>query len=282
MTPKDLERLAESWESTERMPALFVGHGSPMNAIEDNRFSRVWREVGRALPRPRAILCVSAHWETWGTLVTAMEEPRTIHDFGGFPRALYEARYPAPGSPALAVQTQQAVSRVAVGLDEDWGLDHGCWSVLKQMFPDADVPVIEMSLDYTRHPQEHYDLAKELVPLRRRGVLILGSGNIVHNLRRVAFRGGGVADFTEPFGFDWALEASGLFKQLIDEDRHAELIGYPLLGAAAQLAVPTPEHYLPMLYTIALKEGDEAVTYFNDAPVAGSLTMTSLIVDSAA
>jgi 4,5-DOPA dioxygenase extradiol len=278
MQRQGLNPSDESEGTGRRMLVLFVGHGSPMNAIEDNPFSRGWRDVGRALPRPRAILCVSAHWETWGTLVTAMERPRTIHDFGGFPRALYEAQYPAPGSKWLAQETVNAVQSVAVGLDDDWGLDHGAWSVLRQMFPGADVPVTQLSLDYTRPAQYHYDLGKELAPLREKGVLILGSGNMVHNLRRVVLRNNTFSDFNTPFGLDWALEASDLFKKLINENDHQSLVNYQALGSAVQLAVPTPEHYLPMLYALALKDDDEPVTIFNDVPLAGSLTMTSLLI----
>jgi 4,5-DOPA dioxygenase extradiol len=261
-----------------KMPVLFIGHGSPMNAIEDNTSSRGWKEAAERLPKPKAILCISAHWETWGTLVTGMEKPRTIHDFGGFPKELFAAQYPAPGSLELAETVQSTVKNVSVNLDSEWGLDHGCWSVLLQMYPQGDIPVVQLSMDYTQPPQFHYNLAKELAPLRQQGVLILGSGNIVHNLRRVVFRTGGLSDFTEPFGLDWALEASVLFKKLIDEDRHAELINYPALGTAVQLAVPTPEHYLPLLYVLALKEPGEAHSYFNDFPLAGSLTMTSLVI----
>lgn len=261
-----------------KMPVLFVGHGSPMNAIEDNASSRGWKEAADRLPKPKAILCISAHWETWGTLVTDMEKPRTIHDFDGFPQALFAAQYPAPGSRELAETVQRTVKNVAVNLDSEWGLDHGCWSVLLQMYPQGDIPVVQLSMDYTQPPQFHYDLAKELAPLRDQGVLILGSGNMVHNLRRVVFRTGSLSDFNEPFGLDWALEASALFKKLIDEDRRSELIDYPSLGPAVQLAVPTPEHYLPLLYILALKEPGEAHSYFNDFPLAGSLTMTSLVI----
>jgi 4,5-DOPA dioxygenase extradiol len=276
MIPQPFDRLSAAPDTTDRMPVLFVGHGSPMNAIEDNEFSRGWREAGKALPPPKAILCISAHWETWGTTVTAMEWPRTIHDFGGFPRPLFEVHYPAPGSPWLAGETAKAVRSTQIGLDKDWGLDHGCWSVLRQMFPGAGVPVVQLSLDYSKAAQYHYDLAKELAPLRAQGVLILGSGNMVHNLRRVVLRTNSLSDFNEPFGLDWAIEASDLFKKLIDENNHQRLIDYPSLGRAVQLAVPTPEHYLPMLYALALKQDDEPVTYFNDKPLAGSLTMTSL------
>ena len=233
---------------------LFMGHGSPMNAIEDNEFSKGWREAAKILPRPKAILCISAHWETPGTLVTTKEKPKTIHDFGGFPQALYEAQYPAPGSSWLAKETQNTVKNVQVNLNEDWGLDHGCWSVLIRMYPQADIPVVQLSLDYTKTPQDHYNLAKELAPLRQQGVLILGSGNIVHNLRRIVVKGNNWDNFNEPYGLDWAIEASKLFKKLIDENNHQALIDYPSLGRAVQLAVPTPEHYLPLLYVLALKQ----------------------------
>lgn len=263
--------------SSGQMPVLFIGHGSPMNAIEDNEFSRGWREAAEKLPRPKAILCISAHWETWGTLVTGMEQPRTIHDFGGFPRELYEAQYPAPGSKWLATAVRDTVKNTQVDPDEDWGLDHGAWSVLIQMFPEADIPVVQLSLDYTKTPQEHYNLAKELAPLREEGVLILGSGNIVHNLRRAVLPGGW-GDINQPFGLDWALEASDLLKGLILQDDHNALINYGDLGPAVGLAIPTPEHYLPLLYVLAVKRPGDQVTLFNDKPLAGSLTMTSLVI----
>ena len=260
------------------MPVLFVGHGSPMNAIEDNEFSRGWREIGQSMPKPTAILCISAHWETRGTLVTAMEKPRTIHDFGGFPQELFEVQYPAAGSQWLAQETKSLIKGTTIGLDEKWGLDHGCWSVLRKMFPNADVPINQFSLDYNQTPQYQYDLAKELVPLREKGVLIIGSGNMVHNLRRVVIQGTSLNDFNKPYGFDWAIEANELFKKLIKENNHQALIDYPSLGKSVQLAIPTPEHYLPMLYALALMQGNESITYFNDKPLAGSLTMTSFII----
>lgn len=271
MNLKDLYKLSQSLEDTERMPVLFVGHGNPMNAIEDNIFSQGWAELGKSLPKPRAILCISAHWETKGTFVTAMEKPKTIHDFGGFPQALFDVQYPALGSLALATETKELVKKTIVGLDETWGLDHGCWSVLTKMYPLADIPVIQMSLDYTQPPQYHYDLAKELSALRRKGVLIIGSGNMVHNLGKIVWRG----DMTSPFGLDWALEASDILKKNINEGNHTSLIQYEKLGRSVQLAVPTPEHYLPMIYSLALKENDEQLSYFHDFAVAGSLTMTS-------
>jgi len=243
-----------------------------MNAIEENEFVQGWRDLGKSLPHPKAILCVSAHWETRGTYVTAMSNPKTIHDFGGFPKALYEVEYPAPGSPELANETKHSITKTTVGLDEKWGLDHGAWSVIRRMYPEADVPVIEMSLDYGLSPQSHFELAKELSALRNKGVLIIGSGNMVHNLRLVAWD-----KMNEPeYGFDWAIQANDKFKQLIQSGNHKELIHYTSLGREAQLAVPTPDHYLPLLYALALKEENEAVSFFNDKPVMGSLTMTSL------
>ena len=264
--------------SAKKMPVLFVGHGSPMNAIEDNEFSQGWYAIGKALPKPKAILCISAHWETWGTLVTTMENPKTIHDFGGFPSELYAAHYPASGSPWLAKEVKMLVHSVEVGLDADWGLDHGCWSVLRQMFPIADIPVVQLSLDYTQQGIYHYNLAKELLPLRGQGVLILASGNMVHNLRRVVIPDNNFSNFNQPFALDWAKEADGIFKKLINTGRFEELADYQSLGAEVQLAVPTPEHYLPMLYALALKTEEETITYFNDKPLAGSLTMTSLLI----
>jgi 4,5-DOPA dioxygenase extradiol len=254
---------------------LFVGHGSPMNAVEDNVFARQWKQIAESLPKPKAILCISAHWETSGTMVTAMERPRTIHDFGGFPQELFDVQYPAHGSAWLAQETRQSIAHTEVGYDTEWGLDHGCWSVMKRMFPHADVPVVQLSLDYTRTARDHYEIGKYLSVLRHRDVLILGSGNMVHNLRRVVIRGN---DFNEAFGLDWAIEANELFKKLINEGRHEELIDYPLLGGSVQLAVPTAEHYLPMLYVLAAKEEGDSLTYFNDQPVAGSLTMTSFVL----
>ncbi|HBY07684.1 MAG TPA: 4,5-DOPA dioxygenase extradiol [Chloroflexi bacterium] len=269
--------LSTSLDETPTMPTVFVGHGSPMNAIEDNEFSLRWQELGKSLPRPKAILCISAHWQTWGTFVTDMERPRTIHDFGGFPQTLYQVQYPAPGSQWLT-ETIEKVSNKTIKLDQKWGLDHGCWSVLKHMYPEADIPVVQLSLDYAKQPHEHYTLGRELFSLRQQNVLILGSGNLVHNLNRVVLKGNSWHDFNKPFGLDWAIEANELFKKLIDDDRHKELINYPKLGAAVELAVPTPEHYLPALYILALKEASEQVAYFNDSPVAGSLTMTSFVI----
>lgn len=260
-------------EQETKMPVLFVGHGSPMNAIEDNEFSRGWRNTAATLPAPVAILVISAHWQTNGTYVTAMEHPRTIHDFGGFPKPLFDAQYPAPGSKWLAQETKTTLGTTPVGYDELWGLDHGAWTVLMHLFPKANVPVIELSLDYSKDAQYHYDLAKQLAALRKKGVLIIGSGNMVHNFSYLTVQG---SDFNAHYGLDWALEANETFKKLITENDYKALIDYKNYSRATSLSAPTPEHYLPMLYAIALRDKDEPVSYFNDALVAGSFSMTSL------
>ena len=270
-----LNRITETFGSTEKMPVLFLGHGSPMNAIEDNEFTKGWKEIGKTLPKPNAILCVSAHWETRGTFITAMEKPTTIHDFGGFPQALFDVQYPAPGSPELARETKNLITKTEVGLDDKWGLDHGAWSVIKHLYPNADIPVIQISLDYYQSPQYHYELAKELSSLRKKGVLIIGSGNMVHNLGKAVWE-----KIKEPeYGFDWAIEASEKMKKYIISNDHKSLINYKSQGKAFDLAIPTPDHYLPLLYTLALKEDNEKVSLFNDKAIMGSLTMTSLIID---
>lgn len=260
--------------STGLMPLLFVGHGSPMNAVEENQFSNGWKDISETIEKPEAVLCISAHWETRGTLLTSAADPATIHDFGGFPRRLCDVRYPAPGSPRLAENAASLVSNNAAGLDASRGLDHGCWSVLKWFYPDADVPVVQLSLDYTKDPASHYSLAGELASLRRKGVLIVGSGNIVHNLGMVAWE-----RMNDPeYGFDWALEANEIIKRLILSDDHRSLTDYKSLGSSLGLAVPTPEHFIPLLYILALKEPGEEITFFNDKAVMGSLTMTSIKV----
>ena len=258
--------------NTERMPVLFVGHGSPMNAIEENEFVTGWRNIGNTMPKPNAILCISAHWETRGTFVTAMEKPTTIHDFGGFPKELFDVQYPASGSPELAMETKDTVKKTEVGLDEKWGLDHGSWSIIRRLYPNADIPVVQLSLDYCQSPQYHYELGKELALLRNKGVLIMGSGNLVHNLRMVAWE----KLNTIGFGFDWAIEADEKMKKLIFDGNHKELVNYKSQGSAFNMAIPTPEHYLPLLYVLALQEKNENLSIFNDKAVAGSLTMTSL------
>ena len=272
MKLNELNKMTQQFDSTERMPVLFLGHGSPMNAIEENEFVQGWREIGKTLPKPNAVLCVSAHWETKGTFVTAMEKPKTIHDFGGFPEELYEVQYPAPGSPELAKETKSIIKKTEIGLDDKWGIDHGAWSVIKHLYPDADVPVIELSLDYSQSPQYHYELAKELAPLRNKGVLIIGSGNMVHNLRMVDWRRLNEVNYS----YDWASEASEKMKKFILSGDYKPLIKYQSQGKEFNLAIPTPEHYLPLLYALALKEESEDVTLFNDKAVGGSLTMTSV------
>jgi 4,5-DOPA dioxygenase extradiol len=272
MKLNEINKVSESYFSTKKMPVFFLGHGSPMNAIEDNEFVHEWREIGKSLPRPNAIICVSAHWETRGTFVTAMAKPMTIHDFGGFPKALFDVQYPAPGSPELAKETKSIIKKTEVGLDDNRGLDHGCWSVIKHLYPKADIPVIQLSLDYYQTPQHHYDLAQELVPLRSKGVLIVGSGNIVHNLGMVSWD----KINTDEYSFDWALEAREKMKKFMLTDDHKSLIDYKSQGSAFKLAVPTPEHYLPLLYALALKDEGEKVSFFNDKTVAGSLAMTSV------
>lgn len=256
------------------MPVLFMGHGSPMNAIEDNEFTRGFRQMGKNIPKPKAILCISAHWETEGSFVTAMERPTTIHDFGGFPQALFDVQYPAPGSPQLAEEIKNQITQLPINTNLDWGLDHGAWSVIKHLYPAADVPVVQLSLDYRMSAAQHYALAGELAWLRDKGILIIGSGNIVHNLRMVAWN-----KLNEPFGFDWAIEAQQSINQLILSDDHKKLIDIKTKGRAFELAIPSNEHYLPMLYVLALKDKKDKIVFFNDKPMAGSLTMTSFRIE---
>lgn len=257
--------------NTVKMPVLFLGHGSPMNAIEENEFVDGWRNIGVTLPKPATVLCISAHWETRGTYVTAMEQPKTIHDFGGFPDELYAVQYPAPGSPVLAKEIKSLVTTTQVGLDDKWGLDHGCWSVVKHLYPDAGIPVIQMSMDYNMSAQQHYDLAKELGILRNKGILIIGSGNMVHNLGMVAWN-----KLNDTYGYDWAIEAGEKMKNFILNGDHKQLINYKSQGRSFDLAIPSPDHYVPLLYALALQEKDDIVTIFNDKPVGGSLSMTSV------
>lgn len=259
-------------EQDQLMPVLFIGHGSPMNGIEDTSFSRRWTQMAMEIPLPKAVLVISAHWFTKGTLITAMDFPKTIHDFGGFPKELYAVQYPAPGNPALAKETAGLVHSADVTLDHDWGLDHGTWTVVRHMYPEANIPVLQLSIDYTQGPQFHYDLARELLSLRKKGVLIIGSGNMVHNLRMVDWE-----KLNEPeYGYDWAMRMNDTFKSLIVSGNHPSLIRYSGLGKEAQLAIPTPEHYLPLLYTLGLQTNRDTVSFFNDKAVGGSLTMTSV------
>jgi len=277
MKLNSLHHITDTLGPTERMPILFLGHGNPMNAIEDNVFTQGFQSIAKTLPKPKAILCISAHWETKGTFVTSAEHPETIHDFGGFPQALFDVQYPAPGSPELALETQKLITSTEVGLSDQWGLDHGCWTVVKFLYPDADIPIIEMSMDYTKGPEYHYALGRELAALRRKGVLIVGSGNTVHNLRMAAWD----KMMIPGYGFDWAIAANEKIKHLITDGDHQSLIRYDKLGKEVQLSIPTPEHYNPLLYILGLQEKDEKATIFNDALVAGSLNMMSVIINKA-
>ncbi len=259
-------------DQEQLMPVLFIGHGSPMNGIEDTEFSRRWTQMAKEIPTPKAVLVVSAHWFTKGTQITAMDFPKTIHDFGGFPQALFDVQYPAPGNPVLAKETSELLHSANITLDHDWGLDHGTWTVVRHMYPEAKIPVLQLSIDYTKGPQYHYDLAKELYALRKKGVLIIGSGNMVHNLRMVAWDK--LND--QEYAYDWAKQMNNKFKELIQAGDHNPLINYTGLGKEAMLAIPTPEHYLPLMYTLGLKTNKDSVSFFNDKAVGGSLTMTSV------
>ena len=267
-----LEKLSSTFKSTKRMPVFFLGHGSPMNGIEDNQFVQGFKKQGELLEKPNAIVVISAHWETKGTKVTAMEFPKTIHDFGGFPKELYEVQYPAPGHPELAKEISTIVQpEDTVHLDHQWGLDHGAWTVVKHMFPKADVPVIQLSLDYTLNGQQHFDLALQLNRLRDKGVLIVGSGNMVHNLRRLEW-----SKINDNYGYDWAIEANTKMKEWILSSNHKQLIDYKNQTQAFNLAIPTPEHYLPLIYVMAMADNKDEKLLFNDQYLGGSLSMTSV------
>lgn len=268
----DLHKISNSFPNTDKMPLLFLGHGNPMNAIEENQFVAGFRNLAKTLPQPNAILCISAHWYTRGTKVTAMEMPRTIHDFGGFPKELFEVQYPAQGSPELAKSTQSLLFPNEVELDHEWGLDHGAWSVIKHLYPEANVPVIQLSIDYSKPAQYHFELAQKLSALRYKGILIIGSGNIVHNLRLVDYYN---MD-KDNYGFDWAVEARATVNDYLLDGNFQALIDYEKQGKALQLAIPTPDHYLPLIYTLGLKEKQEELSLFNDKLLAGSLSMTSV------
>lgn len=255
---------------TNRMPAIFFGHGNPMNALAHNAWTEGWAAIGKEISRPRAVLCVSAHWYLPATLVTAMPAPRTIHDFGGFPRQLYEIKYPAPGDPELAHRVQSILAPLSVELDERWGLDHGTWSVLCHVFPEADVPVIQLSIDETQPAEFHYKIAKRLAVLRDEGVLIAGSGNLVHNLHAYAWGRHDIA------AFDWAVSFEARARKLLLAGHHEPLIAYETLGSDAALSVPTPDHYLPLLYVIAQqREGDE-VSFPVEGFDGGSVSMLTV------
>ncbi len=271
-TLNDLHTISQSFPNTPKMPIFFFGHGSPMNAIEENQFVQGFRSSVAALQKPNAILCISAHWYTKGTKVTAMKQPQTIHDFGGFPKELFAVQYPAPGSPELAKQTKELLLPNEIELDETWGLDHGTWSVVKHLYPHADVPVIQLSIDYTQPAEYHYRLANQLQSLRSKGVLIIGSGNIVHNLRLVDFQN---MD-KDNYGYDWALEARDTINGYLLHGDYQPLLDFDRQGKAFDLAIPTPDHYLPLLYILGLQQKGETLSLFNDKMVAGSLSMTSI------
>ncbi|TGK12450.1 4,5-DOPA dioxygenase extradiol [Leptospira fletcheri] len=255
-------------ENMDRLPVFFVGHGSPMNAIGENEFTRGWAESMKGLPHPKAVLCISAHWVTRGTRITAVESPKTIHDFYGFPQELFDVQYPAPGDPELAGSISKSVSFQQIEPDYEWGLDHGTWSVLRHMIPKANIPVLQLSLDGTKPAAWHYEFAKELSHLRQQGVLILASGDLVHNLRLYDWR-------NEEKVPDWAKEANETFKSLILKRDAKALSEYQNLGTSAQLAVPTPEHYVPMLYSLALASDEEEISFYNDK-IQSSVSMTSI------
>lgn len=269
MKLKEFENIGSGFSESEKMPVLFVGHGSPMNAIEDNMYHQSWQALGKRLSPPKAILCISAHWLTRGTFVTMSEQPKTIHDFGGFPDALFQQQYPVPGAVDYARMTIGQVKGAAVHEDFEWGLDHGTWSVVKPMFPEAKIPVFQLSIDFTKPMQYHFDLAKELAFLRSKGVLIIGSGNIVHNLGMVKWNGGGP--------YDWAIEFDAFVKEKIEQGDAAALVDYHKLGTAAQMAVPTTEHYIPLIYSLGLRDKTDKLQFFNDTLDMGSLSMRSVI-----
>lgn len=270
MELNDLNKLSEFFGTTDQMPVLFVGHGNPMNAITENAYSKSWAQMGRKLPEPRAILCISAHWLTNGTAVTMTDKPKTIHDFGGFPEPLFQVQYPAPGAVDYAKMTVSSITSVKVHEDFDWGLDHGAWSVLKNMYPKANVPVFQMSIDYGKPPQYHFNLAREIAVMRTKGVLIITSGNVVHNLGMVSWRD------TEK-KFDWAIEFDNLVKKSIEDNNSEPLINYQKLGKIAELAHPTNDHYLPLMYALGLRSKTDKFEFFNTTFDLGSISMRSVI-----
>lgn len=263
----DFKKSVDNSAPAAKAPVLFIGHGNPMNVINDNSFTQTLSKLGTSLEKPKAILVVSAHWLTRGTWVATTPMPETIHDFGGFPQALFDVQYPAKGSPELAKETIELLkTKATVGEDTEWGLDHGAWTVLKHLYPTADIPVFQLSIDYYQTPQYHYDLAKYLSSLRDKGVMILGSGNIVHNLRQVDFA-------NENAKFDWAIEFDEAVKKYINERNHQGMIDYNKLGTAASLSVPTNDHYLPLLYTLALQGEKEEAVHLYEGIEHGSISM---------
>ncbi len=261
------KKITDELSTTDKMPAFFIGHGNPMNALYDNPFTQTLTRVGVALPKPRAALVISAHWLTSGTRVSVAPNPETIYDFGGFPPELSQVKYPAKGDPTAAEFVKSHITKTQVQTDAHMGLDHGAWTILKHLWPDAGIPVFQLSIDYTKSPQWHYELAQELNALRRKGILIIGSGNIVHNLGRLDFQN------PNPATMDWALEFDTAVKTRIDNRKHSELISYENLGKAARLSVPTNDHYLPLLYTLGLQEKEEAATHIYEGFDLGSISM---------
>ena len=269
---KSLASISKEFEETPLMPLLFIGHGSPMNAILDNNFNRKWQSLGKELPTPNAILVVSAHWITTNkTAVTAMESPRTIHDFGGFPKELFEQQYPAPGSKEYAALTKEIVQTTHIHEDHEWGLDHGTWCVVKPMFPEATVPVFQLSLDYNAGMDFHFELGKELNALRKKGVLIIGSGNMVHNLMQLD---------SSNQKYDWALEFDDKITSFINQRDFEAVKNFQKLGSIAELAHPSYEHFLPLLYILGAMDKNEEITYFNDSFDLGSISMRSLLIQA--
>ncbi len=267
-----LEKLGSYLAPTERMPVMFIGHGNPMNAIEDTSYHRSWQAMGKTLPRPKAILSVSAHWITKGTKVTAMNHPKTIHDFGGFPKKLFDQEYPAPGTPEFAKLTAEIVTYSHIQTDETWGLDHGTWSVLLPMYPAADIPVYQLSLDYDQPPAYHFEIGKQLNKLRDKGVLIIGSGNLVHNLREVDWSGGNKV-------YDWAKEFDTKFTDWMNKGDHKSLLNYQsILGNTAKMAHPTYDHLLPLFYILGLQQKNDKVSFFNSQFDMASISMKSVMI----
>jgi len=254
------------------LPAIFFGHGNPMNALLRNGYTEAWSAIGTSIPKPKAVLCISAHWYLPQTGVTVSTAPKTIHDFGGFPRELYEVKYPAPGDPDLALRVQQLLAPLPVTMDDTWGLDHGAWSVLRHVYPKADVPVVQLSIDETQPASFHYEIARRLAPLRAEGVLIAGSGNIVHNLHAYALG----QHIVEPF--DWAVRFEERARQMMQAGEVASLITYEKLGKDATLSIPTPDHYLPLLYVLATRQERELVSFPVEGVDGGSVSMLSVRV----
>jgi 4,5-DOPA dioxygenase extradiol len=257
---------------TSRLPAIFLGHGNPMNALAHNRYTAAWQRIGETMPRPKAILAISAHWYLPGSAVTAVTAPRTIHDFGGFPRELYAVQYSAPGDPALARRVQGLLAPVSVGMDHAWGLDHGTWSVLRHVYPAADVPVVQLSIDETKAAAFHFEIGRRLAPLRDEGVLIIGSGNLVHNLHAYAWGG----EPRDPY--DWAVRFENAVRERMLAGDFAPLVNYDTLGPDAALSIPTPEHYLPLLYVLATRQGSESVRFPVEGVDGGSISMLAVQV----